>query len=108
MVLVPSTMLVLAAASTSPSPAKVPPAFRAVAVVMLAPAVLSLNSRFGESVADAAFSVNAAVSGAKIAGPTCRLTVVVCGVLAALPSLATHVMVRVGFEPWLVGSVPDE
>ena len=101
--LVPAVLKV----STSPSPANVPPVTATVALVIDAPALLSLSATLEERITDAPFSVNAALFGTNRAGPSCRLTVVVCGALAALPSFATQVIVRVGLEPRLVGSGPD-
>ena len=98
------------AASTSPSPANVPPVSATVALVNVVVALLSVSVTAGASVVAVPFSVNAAVAGTRIAGPRWMSTVVVWAVLRLNepgPSLSTQVTVRVGLALPLLGSGPD-
>ena len=101
-------------ASTSKSPAKVPPVIETVALVMLAPASGSETDRLPDSVTGTAFSVKLALAATwlRVGGASSGVIVmvVIAGALSPLeplPSLTTQVTVRVGSLPWLVGSAPD-
>src|SRR5580700_10488043 len=100
---------VVVAASTSPSPAKVPPVILTVAADRLTSSG-SLTETDPDNVAAAPSSVKAAVVATLLkVGASLMLvmlTVLVTAVLRLLepePSLSTQVTVRVGFEPELVG-----
>src|ERR1700693_2403670 len=98
------------AVSTSPSLAKTPPAIETVAADRVE-LCGSETVRLPDSVAELPFSVKCAFAATLLkVGAGTRSMVVVAAVLRlfeALPSLHTQVTVRVGWEPLLVGLLPD-
>src|SRR5215831_16051762 len=99
---------VVFAGSTSPSPANVPPAIFTVAPAQV---VLSGSDTVtpGDSVIDAAFSVKLALVATVSVGGSLTAVMLIVVVVTALrllepePSLSSHVTVRVGSAPKLVG-----
>src|SRR5580704_7159878 len=100
---------VVEAASTSPSPAKVPPV-----TLTVAPARLRLSGSLTETADDSVAAAPSSVYAAVVAtllnvGGSLTLVMLTVDVTAVLklfepePSLSTQVNVRVGFEPKLVG-----
>src|SRR5262249_22530321 len=96
---------VVLAERTSPSPAKLPPVMDTVALARFRLSG-SATVTLGESTTDAPFSVNdteAAVPasvGGSLSAPMLPVGVATeLRLLEPLPSLSSHVTVRVGFEP---------
>src|ERR1041385_1020150 len=92
--------------STSPSPANVSPVICSVALARL---VLSMSviDRPGEIAAVLPWVKASVVATPSVGGIWSIDTVVVTGALAALPSLTTQLIVRVGLEPKSFGLGPD-
>ena len=94
-------------ASTSPSPANVPPVSATVALTTIVEFGSVTASDGASGTATVWFSVKATCAGGFTAGVFCTVIVSICAALVRLPSLVTQLSVRVGLELALLGSPPD-